>query len=168
VLPDRQPTGRDLPLVNAIIIAGVLLLTVIALPWNKDALPLLPPDKRGLFTEDTPVRVGEYLKTHDPPPRGRMLNHQGWGGYLEWAAWPRHQVFLDGRIELHPNQVWFDYLDMIFPSARWPALFDGYEISYAVLSKLEEPDLIADLRADPAWRLDYEDDQAVVFWRTSL
>jgi hypothetical protein len=168
VLPDRQPTGRDLPLVNAVIIAGVLLVVTIALPWNKDALPLLPADKRGLFTEDTPVGVGEYLKTHDPPPRGRMLNHQGWGGYLEWAVWPRHQVFLDGRIELHPNQVWFDYLDMIFPSARWRALVDRYEISYTVLSKLEEPDLIADLRADPAWRLDYEDDQAAVFWRTSL
>ena len=41
-----------------------------------------------------------------------------WGGYLEWATWPKHVVFVDGRFELHPSQVWFDYLDIVFPSAR--------------------------------------------------
>jgi hypothetical protein len=97
-----------------------------------------------------------------------MLNAQEWGGYLEWAAWPRHQIFLDGRIELHPNQVWFDYLDIVFPSARWRALLAEYDISYLVLGKTDEADLIVDLRVDPDWRLDYEDDLAVVFSRVAL
>jgi hypothetical protein len=167
VLPRRELTGRDVPALNALIVVGVLLLAWLSLPWNKDALTVLPADKRGLFTEDTPIKVGEYLRSHDPPPSGRMLNHQGWGGYLEWAAWPRHQVFLDGRIELHPNQVWFDYLDIVFPSARWRALVDRYNISYMVLSKAEDKDLIADLRADTTWRSDYEDDQAAVFSRVA-
>jgi hypothetical protein len=166
VLPDRKPTGRDRPLINAFIIAGIAAIGVAALPWTKSSLPMLPAEKLGLFTEDTPVQVGAYLRSHDPPPSGKMFNNQGWGGYLEWAAWPRHQVFLDGRIELHPSQVWFDYLDVIFPSARWHSLVDQYDISYMVLSKLEQSELIADLRRDAAWRLDYEDDQAVVFTRT--
>jgi hypothetical protein len=46
-------------------------------------------------------------------------------------------------------------------------LFDQYGIGYAVLSKTDQIDLIADLRADSGWRLDYEDDQAVVFARTT-
>ena len=79
--------------------------------------------------------------------------------------WPKHQVFVDGRIELHPTEVWFDYLQVIFPSASWRQLFDKYDISYAVLDRAEEADLVADLRADRAWRLDYEDDQAVVLTR---
>jgi hypothetical protein len=166
VVPHRQASGRDLPVVNALIVAGVLAMAVASLPWNKASVPILPPDKRGLFTEDAPVRVGEYLRTHDPPPAGRMFNNQGWGGYLEWAAWPRHQVFLDGRIELHPNQVWFDYLDVVFPSARWKALLDQYDVSYLVLNKLEEVDLIDDLRHNSAWQRDYEDDQAIVFVRS--
>jgi len=94
-----------------------------------------------------------------------MLNDQNWGGYLEWAAWPRHQVFVDGRFELHPPQVWFDYLDIVFPSARWSALLEKYNISYLVLSKDEHAELVADVRKTPNWRLDYEDDQAVVFSR---
>ena len=95
-----------------------------------------------------------------------MLNAQEWGGYLEWAEWPRHQVFLDGRIELHPDQVWLDYLSITFPSARWKELVAKYDISYFVLNKATEGDLVADLRADSdAWHVDYEDDQAVVFRR---
>jgi hypothetical protein len=95
-----------------------------------------------------------------------MFNNQSWGGYLEWVAWPRHQVFVDGRFELHPTQVWLDYLDVVFPSARWRALLDQYGIGYLVLSQSEQKELIADVRADAAWRLDYEDDLAVVFSRT--
>jgi hypothetical protein len=165
VAPSREPKARDHPRVNAVIIAGIAAIALAALPWTKAVLPILPAEKLGLFTDDTPVQVGAYLRSHDPPPGGKMLNNQGWGGYLEWAAWPRHQVFLDGRIELHPPQVWFDYLDVVFPSARWRALLEQYDVSYLVLSKVEQKELIADLGSDPAWRLDYEDDQAVVFTR---
>ncbi len=166
VLPNRVGASRNVPVLNGLIIAMVMALAVVSLPQFKSAVPILPADKRGLFTVDTPVAVGQYLQTHDPPNSGKMLNGQGWGGYLEWAAWPRHQVFLDGRIELHPDQVWLDYLEIVFPSARWRELVDKFDIGYFVLDKAEQADLIADLRADPAaWHLDYEDDQAVVFSR---
>ena len=165
--PGRATTARDKPLLNAVIMAGIVGLATLSLPWMKSALPILPPDKLGLLTDDMPVGAGDYLRSHDPPPRGRMFNSQTWGGYLEWAAWPRHQVFLDGRIELHPTKVWFDYLDVVFPSAHWRALLDSYEISYLVLDVFESRDLVADIRADAAWRVDYEDAQAVVFSRVT-
>jgi hypothetical protein len=167
ILPGHQASGRDRPLLNGLILAGVAMIVTVSLPWFKTSLPFLPADKRGLFTDDAPVRVGEYLRTHDPPSAGLMLNDQSWGGYLEWVAWPRHQVFLDGRIELHPAQVWFDYLEIVFPGARWRALLDQYHITYVVLSTAEHPDLIADIRQEPGWRMDYEDDQAVVFSRSA-
>jgi hypothetical protein len=165
VLTARLAARRDRPLVNGIILAGVVAVAAFSLPWLKTSIPFLPVEKRGLLSDDTPVRVGEYLRSHDPPDQGLMLNHQGWGGYLEWAAWPRHRVFLDGRIELHPAQVWFDYLDVVFPSTRWRALLDQYDITYLVLNMAEETELIADLRKESKWRIDYEDDQAVVFSR---
>jgi len=166
VLTARLTPRPDRPLVNGLILAGLLIVALFSLPWTKTAIPILPVEKRGLLSLDTPVRVGDYLRTHDPPGTGRMLNSQGWGGYLEWAAWPRHQVFLDGRIELHPPQVWFDYLDVVFPTPRWRALLDKYAITYVVLDTNEQSELITDLRQEPGWRLDYEDDQAVVFSRS--
>jgi len=166
LVPNRLGTAREKPVLNAAILAMIGALALASLPWFKSTISILPAEKQGLFSPDTPLGVGEYLQTHEPPNTGVLLNNQAWGGYLEWAAWPRHQVFLDGRIELHPPQVWFDYLDVVFPSARWRALVDQYGIGYAVLSKSEETDLVADLRVDPAWRLDYEDDLALVFSRT--
>jgi hypothetical protein len=165
LLPHHQPTGRDRPAINGLILASIALLAVISLPWNKSSLPILPANKLGVFSDDTPVGAGEYLRRHDPPSAGLMLNDQNWGGYLEYAAWPRHQVFLDGRFELHPPRVWFDYLDVVFPSAHWQALLDKYDVSYMVLSKDEHADLVTEVRQTSAWRLDYEDDQAVVFSR---
>jgi hypothetical protein len=167
LLPGRATATRNVPALNGAIIALVAALALASLPMFKTRLPILPADKQGLFSPDTPVGVGEYLRSHDPPATGKMLNAQVWGGYLEWATWPRHQVFLDGRIELHPDQVWFDYLEIVYPTARWRSLVERYGISYFVLDKAEQPDLIADLRSDPGWQLDYEDDQAVVFSRTT-
>jgi hypothetical protein len=154
------------PALNGLLVAMCAALAIVSLPMFKTSIPILPADKQGMFTTDTPIAVGDYLATHNPPASGRMFNAQGWGGYLEWADWPRHQVFLDGRIELHPDQVWLDYLEIVFPTARWRELVDHYDITYFVLDKAEQKDLVADLRADPAtWYLDYEDDQAVVFSR---
>jgi hypothetical protein len=167
VVPNRLGSARDKPALNAIILAGIAGLAILSLPWLKSSLTILPEDKRGLFSPDTPVAVGEYLRTHEPPADGLLLNNQTWGGYLEWAVWPKHEIFLDGRIELHPPRVWFDYLDIVFPSARWRTLLDEYHIGYMVLSKAENGDLVADLRDDAAWRLDYEDDLAVVFSRAA-
>jgi hypothetical protein len=165
VVPNRLTNAREKPILNGAILVGIGALALLSLPWFKSSISILPADKAGLLSPDTPVGVGTYLQTHDPPPGGVLLNDQSWGGYLEWATWPKHEVFLDGRIELHPPQVWFDYLDIVFPSARWRALMDQYGIGYTVLNKAQEADLITDLRVDPAWHLDYEDSQAVVFSR---
>jgi len=168
VLPQRAPSGRDRPLVNLAIACSILIVAVFGLPWTKSLVPFLPPDKRGVVQADVPAGAAAYLQAHAPPPAGRMFNYQAWGGYLEWATWPRHQVYLDGRIELYPTQVWLDYLATVFPTTHWRQLLDQYAISYLVLSPTDMPDLVADVRADPGWRLDYADDRAVIFERSGL
>jgi len=141
-VPNRlgQPGAtREKPVLNAAILVGIGCLAILVLPWFKTSISILPRDERGVFSPDTPVAVGEYLRTHEPPSSGMLLNDQTWGA--------------------------FDYLDIVFPSARWRTLLDQYHIGYLVLSKADEADLVADVRADAGWRLDYEDDQAVVFSR---
>ncbi len=165
--PRSTQHSRERPALNVAIAGAVLGLVAVSLPWTKQSVPFLPEDKRVLVGEAAPVRAAEYLRNHDPPAAGRMLNHETWGGYLDWAVWPRHQPFLDGRIELHPPQVWLDYQAIVFPSARWRSLLDQYDISYAMLSQSAQADLIAGLKQEPGWRLAYEDDQAAVFERLS-
>ena len=82
VVPERVTRGRNVPVLNGFIIAMVGLLVFASLPQNKGMLPVLPADKPGLFIPGVPVAVGEYLRSHDPPATGKMLNDQAWGGYL--------------------------------------------------------------------------------------
>jgi hypothetical protein len=162
----RLASGRERAVLNAAIAVLTLGVVAVSLPWLKAQLPFLPIDKRALIGESAPVRAAEFLRTYEPPLPGKLLNHETWGGYLDYSVWPRHQPFLDGRIELHPPSVWLDYLSIVFPTARWRSLLDQYGITYALLSQSEQADLIADLRREPGWRLEYEDDQAALFART--
>jgi hypothetical protein len=164
MLPRPVQRGRELPALNLLVLASVAAMVFASLPWVKDSLPLMPADKRGLVAAESPVGAADYLRAN-PPAQGRMLNHLAWAGYLEWVDWPAHEPFLDGRIEIHPPQVWMDFLTMTFPGAGWRSLLDQYDIGYAVLDRHAEADLVADLQVEPGWRTAYEDDQAVVFVR---
>jgi hypothetical protein len=156
---------REKPLLNLVIFAAILGMVVASLPWLKAEMSILPEDKRSLVSAaDTPVRAAEYLRTNPLPP-GRVFTHLAWGGYFDWAVWPSAQPFLDGRIEIHPPQVWMDYLTITFPGAEWRSLLDQYEIGTLVLDRSAEADLARVLAADSGWHKTYEDDQAVVFVR---
>jgi hypothetical protein len=161
----KPQKAQEKPLLNLVIFAAIVGMVVASLPWLKSAMPILPEDKRTLVSAaDTPMAVSEYLRTN-PPPSGRVLTHLAWGGYFDWADWPSFEPFLDGRIEIHPPQVWLDYLTITFPGAEWRNLLDHYQVSTLVLDRSAEADLATLLAADPAWRATYEDDQAVVFVR---
>jgi hypothetical protein len=161
----RRAARRERPVLNAAILVTIVAVTMLSLPWTKHLVPGLPESKRGLVSSNSPVRVAAYLQTHDAPPSGRMLNFELWGGYFDWAVWPRHQAFLDGRYELYPTRVWLDYLALVGGSARWRELLDTYDISYAVLSPSEQPELVALLRQAPDWRVEYADGQAILLVR---
>jgi hypothetical protein len=161
----RPAAAAEKPLLNLVILCSILGMVVASLPWLKAEMPVLPEDKRSLVSAaDTPVRVSEYLRTSPLPP-GRVFTHLAWGGYLDWAVWPAARPFLDGRIEIHPPQVWIDYLTITFPGAEWRSLLDRYAIGTVVLDRGAEADLARALAADPGWQKTYEDDQAVVFVR---
>jgi hypothetical protein len=163
LIPPRRTAQPERPALNLLLVLLLCSLVVIATPWVKASNPLLPNDQRGLIEQEVPDDLLAYLRVHTYA--GRMLTHQGWGGYFDWTLWPTHQPFVDGRIELHEPKVWLDYLAMTTPRADWQALTDQYGIGYMVLWKRAEGGLIEVARASDAWRIDYEDDQAVVFVR---
>ena len=40
---------------------------------------------------------------------GRLFTQLAWGEYMSWAASPEYAIYMDGRIEIYPNEVWTDY-----------------------------------------------------------
>lgn len=145
-------------------IAGCLLGLVlfVSLPWIKVANPLLPADKRSLLDASLPFGAVDFVKAL---PDGRVYNYQLWGGYLLWELWPRHRVYGDGRIEIHPPKVWDDYLKLRHGHAEWQRLLDDYHVDYLFLHREQQHELVALAELDAEWRVLYRDGAAVVFGR---
>lgn len=115
--------------------------------------------ERGLF----PDGACRYLAEHPRIGHGRLLNTYNWGGYLIFRLYPKYLVSIDGRADVHRAHMMRDYEELEKLSPNWRS----------TLAKLD-PDLIlwpankplaVILRGDPAWRLVYRDDVALVFVR---
>lgn len=111
----------------------------------------------------TPVSATEFLR--ERPPAGLVFNTYEWGDYLLWAGPAGLQVFVNSHAQLIPPDVWRDYLRMLRQEAGWRELLDRYDVNTVVVDPLNRGALIASLRADPAWRVVYEDRVAVILTR---
>lgn len=154
---------------NAVMALLLLGLIVPALPWIKPELPLPPafrarfaPTPRGAFPSGfsgdppllldntTPVEAAEFLRKN--PPHGRLYNEMVFGSYLMWALYPQTLPNADPRIELYPDQYWFDYLKFQDNPRDAGRILAGQGYSDALLNpKLQKP-LVNELSRTPGWK----------------
>jgi hypothetical protein len=111
-----------------------------------------------LVSPHTPTGAARYLATH---PAGRMFNELGYGSYFMWAV-PELKVFIDPRIELYPQGIWKDYVD-ISNGVRIPLLLQKYAIDLVVLDTQIQPELSLALTSDPGWQRVYSDANAEIW-----
>ena len=69
------------------------------------------------------------------------------------------------HVHLIPEQVWNHYLRLMNGSSDWSRLMDQYGINMAVVDKDRQPELTKRIRESVDWTAQYEDRQAVVFFR---
>jgi hypothetical protein len=172
--PDTPVPNREIPALNWLL-AGTLILAAVAVTplWQLPRFAptqSVPEEERAFLGLDrgTPVRLGEFLAGGAravPPPPGPVFNYMEWGGYLEWALYPRQQLFIDGRFEARQQQVWDDYLDISRGAATWQQRLDSYGVRTLVLNKTFHRALIPLVQATPTWQQVYQDTQAIVFTR---
>src|SRR3954454_24645966 len=123
----------------------------------------LPPDRTALVDTSGPVAVAEYLAAH--PAAGRLFNDTDWSAYFSWRLGPGTQVFVDNRFELHPAEVWTEYLTISRGHVSWQQRLYSYGITRLALNPTSQTGLVSAVRESPDWRLVYEDRQALVFDR---
>ncbi len=155
----RNEGSRYLNIIFALV---VIILGLVSLPWFKSALPL-PQAKAGLVSAETPVKATQVLL--DAHPLGEVFNAASFGSYLIWAAYPQYQVFVDPRIELFPEKVWLDYLDISNANGDWETLLKEYGVNTLMLSPIEQPGLIAAVQQSSGWTLLFQDQAALIFVR---
>ena len=73
---------------------SVILVTIMI---KTNIIERLTPGaaSREIAPDEYPVDAAAFLKKNRIS--GNMFNPYAWGGYLIWALYPDHKVFIDGR-----------------------------------------------------------------------
>jgi hypothetical protein len=131
--PDEELERR--PSVSATLACGLLLaVAVLALPWLESVNPFFRTPGRTHRVESDLQALSDAMQVRCPEG-GRVFTRFAWGEYLEWAIGPQFLVFLDGRTEIYPDQVWQEYTEVTRGRQDWNEILDGYEVRFLVLDR---------------------------------
>jgi hypothetical protein len=131
--------------------AALLGLCVLSLPPLHACNPLLwlrPADPTTARLEAARQHLDASLG------QGHLFTRLEWGEYFTWAGYPRWKIFIDGRIEIITDPVWYEYVTLMRGGPGWQAILDRYDVQALLL---DEPfhrrtGLIDAVEASPHWQ----------------
>lgn len=141
----------------AVVFALIVLAMVLSVPGLQAYNPLLNLQGRAQpRTEQDLDTVRGHLVAH--AKAGRVFTRFEWGEYLGWAAAPQFTVFMDGRIEIYPDNVWQEYIAVTTGQNNWQRLLDEYQVNVLVLDARYHGDngLLGRVKASPHWKQAYQ------------
>jgi hypothetical protein len=109
--------------------AVVLLAMVVSVPALERLNPVFQYVRDPRRTESDLEAVAQWL----PPEHGRVFSRFAWNEFLGWRLYPRYQVFMDGRLEIYPADVWAEYEAITRGRADWEEVLDRYQVDYLIL-----------------------------------
>ncbi len=143
----------------------VLVLAIVAVscvPVLEEYNPVLNWLGRTKRTEDDLYRLASKLKQEEG--KGRIFSRFEWGEYFGWSLAPQYKIFMDGRIEIYPDDVWQDFSAITRGRADWEKVLDRYGVDYLVLdSSGFNADLILQVRESDLWEEMAASGNAILF-----
>jgi len=155
----------------SLVVGGVFAVVVLAVVFSLPGLdrfnPLLGPTRRGQRVEDDLEAVHRHLLRTASAPAGNVYSHFEWGEYLSWSVPPRYRIFMDGRIEIYPDEVWQKYTAVTCGSAGWEAILDDYNVDYLILDAdyHGRTGLLKRVAESPQWQRAFQSRSAVLYVR---
>ena len=155
-LGDPKPGS---PVLNLILSLAFILLPLALLPGVRDAWWPEAPS----VTENTPIAAAEWLAARPDLP-GPLWAEIGFASYLEFAL-PSRPPWIDSRFVPFSVEQWEQYRAINSGEWIWQALLDEAALNLLMVSKSEQPRLLAALEASPTWCSAYSDEVAVIYLR---
>ncbi len=155
----RPSAASSKPTLNVLALLMLLLSAFLAVPQVR--LSFMGDPETTLIANNLPIGASNYL-ARQAQPGARLFNMPEWGGFLIWRLSPTAKVFVDGRIELYPLDVWRDYLQIAQTIDGWQDRLESYQVDYLVLDRTRHEQLIA-LAPESGWERVYQDSVAVIF-----
>jgi hypothetical protein len=155
---DRGLHARALPASAPALIVALCGLVVFQTVWRSTI-----PFGLGVVADTFPSGAARFILATDA--HGPIFNSSDFGGYLLWALYPRHRVFIHSDIQ---NSIADDRIvARFYRSGEDPATFDALAGEYRI-ELLVLPNGGPSWRfvaADPRWALVYWDQVASVYAR---
>lgn len=108
-----------------------------------------------------PVSAMEFVNRNNIT--GRLYNVDAWGGYIVYAGYPEHRVFIDGRYDMYSVELLKKYLDVAKPVPQYADILDKYGVTCVMFDT--DSALVRLLEQDSSWRKVYSDRTASVLVR---
>jgi hypothetical protein len=116
----------------AAVACGLMLAAaVVSIPGLERFNPVFALPGRAHRTEDDLQIVADHLAAGQRG--GHVYTCFEWGEYLGWRLGPDRKVFMDGRIEIFPDEVWLEYSAVTRGRADWEEILDRYDVDVLVL-----------------------------------
>jgi hypothetical protein len=167
VLPRPRPEEPGRTNVGAAACCVLLAAAmVLSLPWFEQANPVFRIwPQRQHRTETDLQAVADFL-----PRTGRqqrLFTRFAWGEYLGWRRSPDYAIFMDGRIEIYPDEVWARYEAVTRGRPDWQQILDEYGVDWLVLdgSSGYHAGLLEQVRQSPRWEQVFQQGEVLVFRR---
>ena len=117
----------------------------------------------GLSPMMCPLKAAGFVK--DASVGGHLFNDLASGGLLIWNLYPRRKIFIDGRLEVMPDDFYRMYLDIIKrPEDNFADTAARYDIQMVILNHRAVGARLPNYLYDsPLWEPVYFDEVGVVF-----
>jgi hypothetical protein len=162
-LARRRIPARAGTVLAAVGLAAIVLLTG-AVVTNQFSRVMAIQREFGLGVSRARFPEGAVAFLERAEISGRAFNCLAMGGYLAWQR-PRDAVFVDGRLEAFPEEIFRDYFRVMDDPAAWPAVTRRWNLDYALLYHgwSNRLPLVGYLTKGNGWTMVYYDEIASIF-----
>lgn len=154
--PWPRPSPRSNVPIRPLANAAIILAVAVVAAYHAGHII---ETQYSVETQKFPSGAVAFLQAN--PPAGPIFNHYDWGGYLIWKLYPTVRVFIDGRADLHGDELFKDFADAYQLRDSWSNILDRRNIRTVLVPPASA--LATGLRANSGWKVSYEDAQAAIF-----
>ncbi len=146
-------------------LAVLFVVSIVSLPWLEKLNPLMGAVRPIDRAEADVQAVSRALLARSTATPHRIFARFEWGNYLCWAIGARNGVFMEGHVELYPDDLWRQYLAVSAGGARWEKTLDLNAVDALLLDAAYHGELLRRVRESARWDEVARSGDAVAFVR---
>jgi len=128
------------------VIAGIMILCLPAMQrWNP-IFSVRPSDR----PEENIQQLADVVASQSPG--ARVFSRLEWGEYLSFALPWKQSIYMDGRIEIYPDNLWDEYSQITSAAPEWESALARRGVTVLMLDRHYHDGLIAAASKSPNWR----------------